>query len=434
MRTAAVVLILSLVTAPSVAARRRAVAPRVNPIPGAEAWLRQNAVPFATTEPRTPLDDLAPLGAILGKARIVALGEATHGSREFFTMKHRILELLVREHGFTVFAMEAHVAEADRINDYVVDGIGDPAELLLTMRMWTWNTDEVLDLIQWMREYNLARGSRPPVFFRGFDLQRADTAIAAIDAYLKRVDPDNAAAMSAKFACFRAHATFPGTYRAVSAEERNACAAGLTALHDDLAARREAYTAGSSASEFETILHYARLVVQTEGYGAGRAPGRDPWMAENVAWIANVRHPDEKIVLWGHNNHVTTEPAQRMGTELRRLFPADEMITVGFVFDRGDFWAYTDPTRPIGLHHVEPWPEALYEPLFRATGHARFFVDLRDVPSVEARSIFESTSSIWRIGGTFDPQIEATTREVTTLSRAFDVVIWIESVTPTHQR
>lgn len=435
MRNAAAVLALLLLTAPSAAARRRAVAPRINPIPAAAAWLQQNAVPFATTEPRTPLDDLAPLGAILGDARIVALGEATHGSREFFTMKHRILELLVREHGFTVFAIEAHVADADRINAYVLDGIGDPADLLLKMRMWTWNTDEVLDLIQWMREYNLERGSRPPVSFRGYDIQSTDVAIAAIDAYLLRVDPENAETLSAKFSCFRRHALFPtSTYRALAAEERDACAANLTALHNDLAARREAYIARSSAGEYQTILHYARVVVQSEGHGAGRAPGRDPWMAENAAWIANVQHAGEKIVLWAHNNHVTTETASRMGTELRRVFPPEVMITVGFVFDRGDFWAYADPTKPMTVHHLEPWPQALYEPLFRATGHDLFFVDLRDVSSAEARSIFESTSSIWRIGGVFNPAAEAMAREVTTLSRAFDVVIWIESVTPARQR
>ena len=435
MRLTAVVLALSLLATSEVEARRRAVTPRPNPIPGAAAWLRQAAVPFATTEARTPLDDLAPLGAALGNARIVALGEATHGSREFFTMKHRILELLVRDYGFTVFAMEAHMAEADLINDYVMEGKGDPARLLLTMSMWTWNTEEVLDLIHWMREYNLARGDRPALSFRGFDMQRSDTAIATIDAYLKRVDPESAAALSAKLDCFRSYAVFPtGPYRAVPATDRDACAAGLTALHDELAARRETYTARSSAREFETILRYARVVVQSEGAGSGRAPGRDPWMAENAAWLANVLHPDEKIVLWAHNFHVTTEPARRMGTELRPLFPREVMTTVGFLFDRGDFWAYADPTRPKTVHHLEPWRDALYEPLFRATGHPRAFVDLRNVPSADARAVFGSTSSIWRIGGVFNPNAEAMARETTTLTRAFDIVIWIESVTPTRPR
>src|SRR5205085_3617532 len=129
-------------------------------------WLKKHALPFDTEQAGTGFDDLRGLSAIVGNARIVSLGEATHGTHEFFAMKHRVLEYLVENLGFTVFAIEAALPECDAINDYVVDGAGDASTALAGQHFWTWNTDEVLDMIQWMRNYNLSRGSKPPVHFR----------------------------------------------------------------------------------------------------------------------------------------------------------------------------------------------------------------------------------------------------------------------------
>ena len=132
----------------------------VEPLPASGlAWLRRRAIPFATAEPGGDAADLAPFTRLVGDARLVALGEATHGTHEFFAMKHRLVAFLVRELGFTGFAIEANGPEAERIDDYVQTGQGDPASLLAGLHYWTWNTREVLDLIGWMREYNAQRGS-----------------------------------------------------------------------------------------------------------------------------------------------------------------------------------------------------------------------------------------------------------------------------------
>ena len=105
---------------------------------------------------------MRPLQKLIGNARIVSLGEATHGTREFFQLKHRMLEFLATEMGFTIFSIEANMPEAYRLNDYVLNGTGDPAQLLRGMYFWTWNTEEVLEMIRWMREFNKSgQGSRP---------------------------------------------------------------------------------------------------------------------------------------------------------------------------------------------------------------------------------------------------------------------------------
>jgi len=128
--------------------------------------------------------DLEPLRAIVSSARIVALGEATHGTREFFQLKHRLLEFLVRELGFTAFALEANWPEAQAVDDYVRHGRGDPAAALAGLRFWTWNTEEVLALIEWLRAYN-AGGGRP-VSFTGFDAQFSSALPGRRHAELRR--------------------------------------------------------------------------------------------------------------------------------------------------------------------------------------------------------------------------------------------------------
>lgn len=144
------------------------------------AWLRDHAFPLAGVEAGEGFDDLRPLRALIGDARIVSLGEPTHGTREAFQLKHRLLEYLVTELGFTLFSIEASSPESFRLNDYVLRGQGDPRALIKGMYFWTWDTEEVLAMVEWMRTYNqsaLADGRRP-VQFTGFDMQTDTVALA----------------------------------------------------------------------------------------------------------------------------------------------------------------------------------------------------------------------------------------------------------------
>src|SRR5947209_4696559 len=117
-------------------------------------WIRAHAVPLKTVEAGHGFSDMEPLKSIVGDARIVSLGEATHGTREFFQLKHRMLEFLASEMGFTVFSIEATMPEGFDVNEYVLTGKGDPAKALAALGFWTWDTEEVLDMIRWMRTYN----------------------------------------------------------------------------------------------------------------------------------------------------------------------------------------------------------------------------------------------------------------------------------------
>lgn len=156
-------------------------------------WMRTHAVRLTTPEAGHGFADMQPLKKIIGNARIVALGEATHGTREFFQIKHRMLEFLATEMGFSIFSIEANMPEAYRLDDYVLTGKGDTKQLLKGMYFWTWDTQEVLDMILWMREFDKSGKGR--VEFTGFDMQTPNVALDIVRDFVATTDPDYSAAV-----------------------------------------------------------------------------------------------------------------------------------------------------------------------------------------------------------------------------------------------
>ena len=150
-------------------------------------WLRKNAQPFVTCEPGGTDRDLAALRVIVGDARIVALGEVSSGTHEFFQMKRRIVEYLATHMGFTLFAIEENMLEAYRVNGYVLAGRGDPKAVLAGTARHR-RTQEFLDFVEWMREFN--QSGRGRVRFLGFDmLARTDSAAAVVTRFVARAEP-----------------------------------------------------------------------------------------------------------------------------------------------------------------------------------------------------------------------------------------------------
>ena len=150
-------------------------------------WLRKSARPFATCEPGGTDRDLASLRAIVGDARIVALGEVSSGTHEFFQMKRRIIEYLATHMGFTLFAIEESMPAAHRVNEYILTGRGDPKDVLAGTARHR-KTQEFLDFVEWMREFN--QSGRGRLQFLGFDmLARTDSAAAVVTRFVARSEP-----------------------------------------------------------------------------------------------------------------------------------------------------------------------------------------------------------------------------------------------------
>jgi erythromycin esterase len=405
-------------------------------------WLQANAVSFNTAQAGVDYADLMPLKEMVGDVRVVSLGEATHGTREFFLMKHRVLEFLVEEMDFSVFAIEATWPEANRINDYVHTGQGDPAVLLSGLYFWTWNTEEVLEMILWMREHNQNPGDAPIVSFLGFDMQFPGMAINNVRVFLLAVDPTAASFASERYDCMLPYANGPTgssgsqeRYAAQTTTYRDSCRAGLLEVYDFLVQHQAEYVAASSTQEFSKALRSARVVLQYEDMESVRTPGaRDLYMAENTIWLLDQAGPDGKIVLWAHNGHVADNPtygaAASMGHHLRSEY-GDDMVIVGFDFYQGEFRAVTGlPGGSYGslqVHSVGVPPRFSYEYYFHSAGFERLMLDLRGVAmGTTATSWLAGPRKMRSIGSVFTPSNPAIYLYDVSLPSRYDLVIYFD--------
>ncbi|MEV7238566.1 erythromycin esterase family protein [Streptomyces sp. NPDC051020] len=351
------------------------------PAPGeVTGWLARNALPLKSLTAGTPTTDLQPLKSILDGVRVVGMGEATHGTREFFQLKHRLLEFLVTELGFSILAMEASASAAPAVDAYVRQGVGDGAEVLAGLGFWTWRTHEVLAVIEWMRAYNRGRPEAQKVRFAGIDPQRCGTSLTVLDALLRRVAPARAAELLSPLRVLaKAH---PGSRP--DPEQR--------LVHD-----AEALLGFlSNIPEAADALRHARILKQAADLvtRAGQHPdaeqtvfaARDRYMADAVDEL--LADPSARIALWAHNGHITTSrhggAVPALGQHLRTRH-GDAYYALGLLFGRGKFRArriWPGPwARPragaVVINRIGPARAAAVEAQLAAANPDDHFVDLR---------------------------------------------------------
>lgn len=154
------------------------------------SWIQQSAIPIRHIEAGNGFSDLQSLKQVLKDVKVVGLGESTHGTREMFQVKHRLLEFLVTEMGFNAFALEASYAACQPINDYILHGKGDLTTVLTGQGYVVWDTEEIAELIGWMRAYNKKVPVEKKVKFYGVDLSNNENGRKEILSYLNKVAPE----------------------------------------------------------------------------------------------------------------------------------------------------------------------------------------------------------------------------------------------------
>lgn len=350
-------------------------------------WLGEHAVRLATVEAGHGFEEMKPLRAMVGDARVVALGEATHGSRELFQLKHRMLEYLVEEMGFTAFAIEATLPEAVEIDRYVLTGEGDPARALTALYFWTWNTQEVLELIHWMRRYDADPAHRRKVRFYGFDMQFPVRAVKVALGSLRRADPAAAAALEPTLGVLADPFTAE-TFLTLPQERMEELRAGVEALLARLEERSGAQPPDGDPEVWDLAHRHARVAAQYLAMvmaPEGDFGVRDRAMAENVRWILEREGPAGKVVLWAHNGHVSREAAEvfePMGYHLAREL-GSAYRAFGFAFDQGGFQAREMPLETRGglrTFQVGPAPPGSLDATLARAGLEVAALDLRNLP------------------------------------------------------
>jgi erythromycin esterase len=403
------------------------------------AWARANAWPLHGSEPGTGVDDLKALDPLIGDARVVLLGEATHGTREFFQLKHRMLEYLVLEKGFNVFAIEATQPEAFALNRYVLEGEGDPQKALAGLYFWTWNTEEVFEMVRWMRAYNADPAHTRKLKFYGFDMQSPQMAARHVADYLARVEPDAAGQARAAFAeiddGYKATAFYgkPREQRAILLPVAEHWLSRFDRARDDWSRRTSARDWAIARQHARLLVQFAQMSVQDD---AGQVPIRAKAMADNLLWIREHEGADSRVVGWAHNGHVTMQArggSLETGGHLKAAL-GEQLRVIGFAFAQGSFQAISMPRADGGLRQfsLDAPPKDSLAAVFASTGMPLAVYDLRRLPkSGPAAQWFAEAHKTYEIGAVFD-EAWARAGNFGMPSRAqdeYDALIFVERTT-----
>ena len=422
-------------------------APSVPRHDGTVAAIRREASPLTGAA-----SDYDALLERIGDARLVLLGEASHGTHEFYRERIRITRRLIAERGFTGVAIEGDWPDAHRVNRYIQGGPedADAEEALRGFRRfptWMWRNADVLDFVGWLRAHNDAlAGEHPKVGFYGLDLYSLGASMTAVIAYLDRVDPPAARRARARYACLQPHAADEQGYgRAVLLGVTEPCrrvvfeqltelrrAAAVHLRHDGIAAEDEQFHAERNAEVVTDAEEYYRTMF---GDRAGSWNLRDRHMADTLDHLAahlDRVHGGAKLVVWEHNSHVgdarTTEMAARgelnVGQLMRERHGRDAVL-VGFTTYTGTVTAANDWGARADRMLVRRALPGSYEAVLHATGLPAFLLcPLRETPA--ARALREPALER-AIGVIYRPDTERASHYLTaSLSRQFDAIAHID--------
>ncbi|MCI0697826.1 erythromycin esterase family protein [candidate division KSB1 bacterium] len=311
------------------------------------AWLQQNAIPIHHTEAGNGFADLQPLKKMLNNVRIVGLGEATHGTREFFQIKHRLLEFLASEMNFNAFALEASYAACQPINNYVLYGKGDRATVLSGQGYIAWDTEEFSKMLDWLRTYNQSVPDEKKIRFYGVDLWNNGLGRRVVSDYLHKQAPDRGSTTDSLFQVLaKVEAKWPMLMDEEDGKTLEKVLPQLQDLINHLAENKDKYVNGSTLIEFDQVLQYTQVMKQwIMANIAGKNSERSKYMAENLRHIVDRERPNAKIIIWEHNEHISGKGKESrsvgdslinpyLGYYLRKTY-ADRYYAFGFDFNQG---------------------------------------------------------------------------------------------------
>jgi erythromycin esterase-like protein len=394
--------------------------------------------------------DLGPLLARIGNARIVLIGEATHGTSEFYSMRERISRALITEKGFNIIAIEGDWPDAARIDHYVRHLEYPPTEWTAFSRFptWMWRNNEVRIFVDWLRAHNGSVRTSARVAFHGLDLYSLHNSIRAVLRYLEDVDPETARIARERYGCLTPWQTDPSTYGHAALTGRyRSCEREVVAMLGDLLQKHSDY-ANRDGERFLDAVQNARLVASAERYYrimyyGSRASWnlRDEHMFETLKSLLTHYGAASKAIVWAHNSHVGDASATEMSArgehnigQLCRQEFGDRAYLIGFGTHSGTVAAATDWDGPMEIKTVRPSLQESYEAVFHATGLPRFMLALREGPAGKARLALMAPRLERAIGVIYRPETELASHYFqAVLPRQFDSYVWFDqsrAVTP----
>jgi erythromycin esterase len=401
-------------------------------------------------------DDLDPLMKRIGDARYVLLGEASHGTSEYYTWRARISQRLIQEKGFSFIAVEGDWPDCYQVNRYVKgapDSGANGSDVLHAFDRWPtwmWANEEVVDLAEWLRRHNDQVPEEAKAGFYGLDVYSLWASMRAVIDYLERTDPEAVRAAWQAFRCFEPYGEDVQQYAWATRFVRQSCEDEVVSLLAELRRKapqyreqnREAYfNAEQDALVVKNAERYYRTMVRG---GSASWNLRDQHMVETLERLVQHHGPTAKAIVWEHNTHIGDARATDMartgmlnvGQLVRERRAEEGVVLVGFGSHHGSVIAATEWDAPMERMPVPPAREGSWEDvLHRASAADKLLIlsddSLASLPSCPP-SLLE-TRGHRAIGVVYDPAYEAFGNYVeTVLPRRYDAFLYLDETQALH--
>lgn len=392
------------------------------------------------------------LMARINECRVVLIGEASHGTSEFYRMRAHITKELIQQHGFTIIGCEADwpdMALVDRYARQTSDGRPQAGAIFSRFPAWMWKNLEVLEFVEWLRAYNRQREPDNRVGIFGLDLYSLYSSIGEVLHYLDKVDPESAQLARIRYGCLTPFESDPAKYglAALTGRYQN-CETDVVKMLSDLLAKRVQYLQEAGRPQYFNAEQNARVVADAEKYYRAMYYGsaeswnlRDQHMFDTLLSLLQHFGPNARAVVWAHNSHVGNAAYTEMSArgeynigELTRSRFGDNAYVVGFGTDHGTVAAAHDWGDEVEIMRVRPSNERSYERICHDTGIEAFLLPLRKEARPEVRAELEPSRLERAIGVIYRPDTELLSHYFQAILPAqFDEYIWFDethAVTP----
>lgn len=396
-----------------------------------------------------PLETEASLDILLqeiGDAKYVLLGEASHGTAEFYTWRTAITKRLVEEKGFTFIAVEGDWPDAYAVNQYIkgIDQSSTHAATVLKAfnrwPTWMWANEEIAALAEWLKAYNSKKTSN--VGFYGLDVYSLWESMEQVIQYLEITDPESAKSARAAYQCFASYHPDEQAYARATLQQSEVCAEELSAMLQQVQASLHA--SGISGEEAFNVEQNALVAVNAEKYyhamvrsDAGSWNIRDRHMNETINRLMQLYGPDAKCIIWAHNTHVgdaratdiKTAGMVNIGQLIREQHSQDGVYVVGFSSYEGSVIAGQSWGSPMQRMQVPAAQAGSWEAIFHHTAPANKIIltkELKDNP------VYMQSRGHRAIGVVYDPWNEGGNYVPTLLPERYDAMLFIDKTEALH--
>jgi protein-L-isoaspartate(D-aspartate) O-methyltransferase len=405
-----------------------------------EALIVEGSEPFDSID-HAPLD---PLLDRIGTARVVLIGESTHGTSEFYRLRARITQALVARKGFNIVAIEADWPDTAAIDRRVRARAASPLREPMFSRFptWMWRNREMEEFVAWLERRNRAEpDAARKAGVHGLDIYSLNNSIGAVIDFLDRVDPFAAEKARELYSCFTPWEREPAVYgRAVTAGRLSGCEREALDALKSLLEERLRYSKADGDQFFDAARN-ATVVTEAERYYRAVYRGsreswnlRDRHMYETLLALLEHRGPESRAVVWAHNSHVGNATATEMamhgelnlGQLVREKF-GDRAYAIGFGTDHGTVAAASNWDGAMERKEIRPAHVDSYEHLCHQTGKTAFFLPLRKPHALAVRTGLLEPRLERAIGVIYRPETELVSHYFqASLPMQFDEWIWID--------